>query len=138
MRTQVRSLAWLDGGRIQHSHELWCRWQTQLGSCVAVPVVEASSYSFNSTPRLGTCICCMCRPKKKRERKSIKLLFSLCPRLGSHSLAGAGPKKEGQLGSLEVLVGKSLSAQTKCIFSPLPFSWKSQEIQEPRSRNSAG
>ena len=39
MRTQVGSLASLSGSRIQHCHELWCRWQTQLGSGVAVAVV---------------------------------------------------------------------------------------------------
>ena len=32
MRLRVQSLASLNGLRIQHCCELWCRWQTQLGS----------------------------------------------------------------------------------------------------------
>ena len=35
----VQSLASRSGLRIQHCRELWCRWQTRLGSCVAVAVV---------------------------------------------------------------------------------------------------
>ena len=36
MRLQVWSLASLSGLRIQHCRELQCRWQTRLGSDVAV------------------------------------------------------------------------------------------------------
>ena len=54
MRTQVRSLVLLSGLRIQPCCELWCRLQTQLGSCVAVAVSQASSYSSDLTPILGT------------------------------------------------------------------------------------
>ena len=36
MRIQVPSMASLRELRIWHCHELWCRSQTQLGSCVAV------------------------------------------------------------------------------------------------------
>ena len=39
MRLQVRSLASLSGLRIRRCHELWCRSQTQLRSCIAVAVV---------------------------------------------------------------------------------------------------
>ena len=39
MRLQVRSLALLDGLRIQHCGELWCRSQMWLGSDIAVTVV---------------------------------------------------------------------------------------------------
>ena len=39
MRMQVRSLALLSWLRIWRCRELWCRLQTQLGSCVAVAVV---------------------------------------------------------------------------------------------------
>ena len=39
MKRQVQSLASLNGLRIQHCPELWYRWQTQLGSHVAVAVV---------------------------------------------------------------------------------------------------
>ena len=35
-RLWVRSLASLSELRIQHCRELWCRLQTQLGTCVAV------------------------------------------------------------------------------------------------------
>ena len=37
-RLQVPSLALLNGLRIRHCLELWCRSQTRLGSCVAVAV----------------------------------------------------------------------------------------------------
>ena len=36
MRMWVPSLASLSGSRIQHCLELWCRLQTQLGSCIAM------------------------------------------------------------------------------------------------------
>ena len=47
MRLWVWSLASLNGLRIRHCHELWCRSQTQLGSQVAVAVVQAGGYSSN-------------------------------------------------------------------------------------------
>ena len=50
MRTWVQSLALLSGLRIWRCLELWCRSQTQLGSCIAV----AGSCSASSTPGLGT------------------------------------------------------------------------------------
>ena len=68
MRRWVRSLASLNGLRIQRCRELWCRSQTWLGSCVAVPVVEASSYSSDSTPGLGTYIGHRCSPKKYKGK----------------------------------------------------------------------
>ena len=43
----------------------------QLGSCVAVAVVEASSYSSHWTPSLGTSICHMCGPKKTKKKSSL-------------------------------------------------------------------
>ena len=36
MKTWVQSLTSLSGLRIRHCHELWCRWQTQLRSGIAV------------------------------------------------------------------------------------------------------
>ena len=36
MRIQIQSLALLSGLRIWHYHELWCRLQMQLKSCIAV------------------------------------------------------------------------------------------------------
>ena len=40
-----------------------------LGSCVAVAVAQGSSCSSDSTPSLGTSICCRCGPKKTKEKK---------------------------------------------------------------------
>ena len=66
MRIQVWSLALLSGLRIQWGcHELW--W-TQLGSCIAVAVVLASSCSSDLTPSLGPSICFGCGPKKQKQR----------------------------------------------------------------------
>ena len=56
MRLQVQSLPLFSGSRIWRCHELWCRSQTQLGSCVAVAVVKVSCYSCNLTPSLRTSI----------------------------------------------------------------------------------
>ena len=39
MRLRVRSLASLSGLRIQRCHELWCWWQTWLGSGLAVALM---------------------------------------------------------------------------------------------------
>ena len=73
MRTQVRSLASLSGLRIQRCHELWHRSQARLGSHVAVALVQASNYSSDSPPSLGTAICHRCSPKKtKRPQKTHK------------------------------------------------------------------
>ena len=70
MKLWVRSLVLLSGLRIQHCRELWCRSQTLLGSCVAVAVAEASSYSSNQTPSLGTSICQGCSPKKQKNNSN--------------------------------------------------------------------
>ena len=43
MRMWVRSLASLNGWRIQHCHKLWCKSQTQLGSCIAVVVARLAA-----------------------------------------------------------------------------------------------
>ena len=52
-----------------HCHELWCRSQTQLGSSIAVAVVQAGSCSSSLTPSLGTSICFGCGPKKQKKKK---------------------------------------------------------------------
>ena len=68
------TLASFGGLRIQHCYVLWCRLQTQFGSHVAVAVVQANGYSFNSTPSLGSSICCKCGPKKtKTKTKQIQM-----------------------------------------------------------------
>ena len=70
MRMWVRSLPPLSGLRIWCCCELWHRSQMWLGSCVVVAVVQASSYSSDSTPSLGTSICLGCSPKKKKKKKN--------------------------------------------------------------------
>ena len=67
---RVRPLASLSGLRIPHCRELWCRSQMQLGSRVAVAVVEASSCSSKSAPSLGTSICHGSGPKKQNQNKT--------------------------------------------------------------------
>ena len=69
VRMHVQYLASLNGLRILHFHELWCWSQMQLRSHVAVAVVEAGSCSSNSTPSLGTSICCRCGQRRKEGRK---------------------------------------------------------------------
>ena len=61
-RMWVWSPAQLSGLGIWCCCELWYRLQTWLGSCIAVAV--ASSCSSDSTPSLGTSICCTCEPNK--------------------------------------------------------------------------
>ena len=62
MRLRVQSLASLSGLRIQCCRKLWCRFQRRLESGVAVAMALASSYSSDSTPSLGTSMCCSCDP----------------------------------------------------------------------------
>ena len=71
---QVQSLALLSGLRIRCCHKLWCRSKTQLVSCIAVSVVQASSCSSDSTPSLGTSMCKKKKkpPKKKKKKKKKK------------------------------------------------------------------
>ena len=55
------------GLKIQHYHKLQCRLQMQLGSHVAVAVVEPGSGNSNSTPSLGVSLCCRWSPKEKNK-----------------------------------------------------------------------
>ena len=80
IRLQVRSLALLSGLRIWCCHVLWCRFQMQLRSQVAIHV--ASSYSSGSTPRLGISVCCRCEPKKEKKKKKDKKKKNLLQELG--------------------------------------------------------
>ena len=78
VRMWVQSLALLNGLRIQHCYELWCKLQMRPGSPVAVAVVQAGSCSSNSTSSLGTLICHECSPKKKKKNLIGNiLLFSI-------------------------------------------------------------
>ena len=69
MRLRVRSLVSISGLRIQCCCELWRRSQTKLGACIAVAVVWAGRCSPDSTPSLGTSICCECGPKKQKTNQ---------------------------------------------------------------------
>ena len=75
MRLCVQSLALLSGLRIWHCHEMCCRSQMWLVSGIAVAVVQASSYSSNQTPSLGTSICrgSGLRNGKKTKNKNKKI-----------------------------------------------------------------
>ena len=73
LRTQVWSLASLSGLRLWHCDELWCSLQTKLGSCVAVAVGQASGYSSDLIPSLGTFICHRTSPKRPKKKKKIQL-----------------------------------------------------------------
>ena len=77
MRTWVRPLALISGLGIRHCCELWCRLHTQLGSRVAVAVVQASSYSSNLTTSLGNSICHGYGPKNTSTQKRKKNVFNL-------------------------------------------------------------
>ena len=76
----------LSGLRIQCCCELWCRLKMRLGSCVAVAVVQASSYSSNLTPRLGTSICCGWDHKKKKKKLK-EFSFLLSPEIQPFDIA---------------------------------------------------
>ena len=69
MRTQVPSLASLGGVTIWHCCNCSCRHVSDL---VAVAVVQAGSYSSDSTPSLGTPICRECSPEKTKDKKKKK------------------------------------------------------------------
>ena len=73
MRLQVRSLALLSQLRIWCCPELWCRWQTLLGSCIAVALAWAGSYSSDWTPSLGNSICRRFSPRKDKKKKKKKI-----------------------------------------------------------------
>ena len=77
MRMLVQSLTSLIGLRIWHCHELWCRSQMQLISCVAVAVAQAGSCSSDSTPSVGTSICHECG-HCKCLKSGIKVWAGLC------------------------------------------------------------
>ena len=68
MRMWIQSLALLCGLRFHHCCKLQYGSHMQLGSTVAVVVIEARSCSSYSTPSLGTSICCSYGCKKKKKR----------------------------------------------------------------------
>ena len=70
MRLRVRSLALLSGLRIWHCHELWCRLQTRLGSCVAV--AQAGGNGSDLALSLGTSICRGSSPRNGKKTKKEK------------------------------------------------------------------
>ena len=92
MRMQVQFLALLSGLKIWRCLGLWCRLQKQIRSDIAVAVPVPSSCSCDSTPSLGTSICCRCGPKgwgglpAILDEKQLKIChFSLYSHLGYYS-----------------------------------------------------
>ena len=79
MRLQVPSLALLSGLRIWHCHELWCRLQMRLRFHVAVALVQAGSYSSDSTPSLGTSMCRERGPKETKKKKTKQKKMTTVP-----------------------------------------------------------
>ena len=69
MRMWVPSLASFSGLRIWYCHKLWCRSQMWLGFCIAMTVTSAGSCSSNSTPGLGTSMCCRREEGRKEGKK---------------------------------------------------------------------
>ena len=68
MKLWVQSLASLNGSRICHCCELWCRSQMLLRSGIAVAPELAGSNSSDWTPSLGTSICRGCGLKKTKDK----------------------------------------------------------------------
>ena len=77
MRMWVCALASCNGLRIRHCHKLWYRLQMQLGSRVAVAVVQAGSCSSNLTPSPGTSICGRCSRQKEKNKKGLSLVIAV-------------------------------------------------------------
>ena len=94
MRLWVRSLVLLRGLTIWRCRELWCRSQTQLGSRVAMAVVQAISCSSDLTPSLGTSEGVVLKKQTKTKNKQTKnnsekyqdLILQLLPSLIIYAL----------------------------------------------------
>ena len=84
----------------------------QLGSCVAMAVAQASSYSSDSTPSLGTSICHGFGPKEQKKMYKLDQV-SLLGRLwrNRHSFVA-----EGMQNSITPMKGKSGSTSQNCVF----------------------
>ena len=67
MKLLVQSMASISGLGIWHCCELWCRSQMQVKSGIAVAVMQASGYSSDYTPSLGTSICLGGGPRKDKK-----------------------------------------------------------------------
>ena len=67
----VQTLALLSGLRIWSCRELQCRSQMQLGSGIAVAVVQASSCSSHSNPSLGTSKCRRSGPEEAKHSNNV-------------------------------------------------------------------
>ena len=75
VRMQVWCLALLNGLRIWCCFKLWHRSQMPLGSIVAMAVAQAYNCRSNSTPSLGTSICCRYGHKQKKNSIPKAFLF---------------------------------------------------------------
>ena len=71
IRMWVWSLDSLSGLTIHCCCELWCRSHMWPGS--GVTVVLAGNCSSDSTPSLGTSMCCKCSSKKKKRKSQLDL-----------------------------------------------------------------
>ena len=85
--TQLVFMALLSESGIQCCRELWYR--LQMGSGIAVVVVQASSCSSDSTPSLGTSVCHGHSPKKQKKKK-LKTLITTSVSTHHSSFKGKG------------------------------------------------
>ena len=72
MMMRVRSLVLLSGLRIQHYRDLWCRFQTWLGSGVALAVVYRPAAAAPTPPltwELPYALGVAAKSGKKKERE---------------------------------------------------------------------
>ena len=69
---QVQSLASLSGLRIRSCREVG------IGHRQGLDLAVAGSYSSDSTPSLGTSVCCRCGPKKQKGRKEGRNFLLSC------------------------------------------------------------
>ena len=122
---------WLSGLRTRHSVcedagsipgrarcccKLQCRLQRQLGSHVAVAVVQAGSCSFASTPGLGTSIRQGCGPKKTKK------ILPCCGRIFRDGVEAVGRKGEIEWG-LDVQWKDSIATTVAPTLCPGRVPW---------------
>ena len=142
MRLQVWSLALPSGSRIRYCCELWCRLQTQLGSCIAVALAKARSYSSDLTSSLGknfhilhvqplkarkTKPCCRSSPVAYGDSQARGLIRAVAAGLRqSHSNTGSEPRLQ-----------PTPSSRQRRIINPLSKGRdRTRNLMVPRDRKS--